>query len=114
MRIFDEPTFKPTEEQIKEYFKKRNYFGIPKYTCDKAEELIVYTKNYLIKNKTERKKAEKMLGGGFPETEVNYPFTIFEKFGKLIYSSRTEDFAQHLPNVNKLELYLIQSQWQKK
>ena len=56
MRIFDEPTFKPTEEQIKEYFKKRNYFGIPKYTCDKAEELIVYTKNYLIKNKTERKK----------------------------------------------------------
>lgn len=114
MRILDEPTFELTDEQIKGYFVKRNYFGIPKYTCDRANELIVYTKNYLIKNKTERKKAETMLGGGFPDTEVEYPFTIFERFGKLIYSSKTEDFAQHLPNVNKLELYLIQSKWQKK
>ena len=114
MRLLDEPNIDLTDEEIKSYFKKRNYFGIPRYTCDRANELIVYTKNYLIRNKTERKKAEKMLGGGMPEIEAEYPFTIFERFGKLIYSNKTEDFAQHLPNVNKLELYLIQSKWEKK
>jgi hypothetical protein len=105
MRYFDDhETF--TENEIKDYFVSRNYFGIPKHICDGAKELVIFTKNYLITNEAERKEIETRYGGN-PDEKKEFPFVIGYKREMVFYTSQIADFARHIPNENILELYLI-------
>ena len=105
MRYLDQKT-EILEDEIKEYFKKRNYFAIPKHICDNANELIIYTQNYLVKNEREKNKLEKIWGEKIVG-EIEYPITIGKKMGIIFRVQKSEDFANHLPDLNKIELYLI-------
>ena len=84
-----------TEEKVKKYFKENNFFGLQSYTVNfEAKELIIFAKNFVVKNETERKKVEKYFGER-KETDFEFPFSIGVEFGVLFYSKRIKDFAMY-------------------
>ena len=96
-----------TEEKVKEYFKKNNFFGLQSYTVNfEAKELIIFAKNFVVKNETERKKVEKYFGES-KETDFEFPFSIGVEFGVLFYSKRIKDFAMYVPNTKAIHLFLF-------
>ena len=109
-----------TEEKVKKYFKENNFFGLQSYTVNfEAKELIIFAKNFVVKNETERKKVEKYFGER-KETDFEFPFSIGVEFGVLFYSKRIKYFAMYVPNTKAIHLFLfrelkkiILKKWQK-
>jgi hypothetical protein len=96
-----------TEKKVKEYFKENNFFGLQSYTVNfEAKELIIFAKNFVVKNETERKKVEKYFGER-KETDFEFPFSIGVEFGVVFYSKRIKDFAMYVPNTKAIHLYLF-------
>ena len=96
-----------TEEKVKKYFKENNFFGLQSYTVNfEAKELIIFAKNFVVKNETERKKVEKYFGER-KETDFEFPFSIGVEFGALFYSKRIKDFAMYVPNTKAIHLFLF-------
>ena len=96
-----------TEEKVKKYFKENNFFGLQSYTVNfEAKELIIFAKNFVVKNETERKKVEKYFGER-KETDFEFPFSIGVEFRVLFYSKRINDFAMYVPNTKAIHLFLF-------
>lgn len=95
-----------SETAIKSYFKERNYFGIPQHICDNANELLVFTQCFIITDEKTQQEAEKILSSQRQE-QKEFPFVMLKKYDQIVFAEKTDDFAIHLPNDNKLELYLI-------
>ena len=73
-----------TEEKVKKYFKENNFFGLQSYTVNfEAKELIIFAKNFVVKNENERKKVEKYFGES-KETDFEFPFPSGIVTGKQI------------------------------
>ena len=95
-----------SETAIKSYFKERNYFGIPQHICENSKELIVFTKCFLITDEKTQQEAEKILNSQ-RQDKKEFPFVMLKKYEQIVFAEKTDDFAIHHPNENKIELYLI-------